>query len=152
MVHIELKVNDDRLAERLSASMAAVPEFQVVSSEDETAVHDAIFVGLGMAERWGARPLVEQLQVLRTTDADTRRGLPPYVIAGFVLHDPASSPLEVLRIWSRLMAETLYQHPYLQRVGVDTALFDLDRFSAEKIAASLVSGWFAGRQPRAEAR
>lgn len=82
---------------------------------------DAIFLTLPAAERWGARPLLHQAQILRVTPAqDTAPvGMPPYVIAGVAMapddpHDPVfelqlimTSALEAVRAFNTKHAEAL---------------------------------------------
>jgi hypothetical protein len=46
---------------------------------------DALFLVLPAAEKWGAKPLPGKAQVLKTSPADQRDGMPPYVVAGVVL-------------------------------------------------------------------
>lgn len=55
---------------------------------------DAIYLSVMAAERWGARPITREAQVLQTTPADQELGLPPFVIAGVALaaEDPRGDP------------------------------------------------------------
>jgi hypothetical protein len=46
---------------------------------------DALYLPLAAAERWGAKPLVHDSQVLATSDEDQRKGLPPYIVTGTCL-------------------------------------------------------------------
>ena len=43
---------------------------------------DGIYLSVMAAERWGARPIVHEAQVLETTPADRDIGWPPFIIAG----------------------------------------------------------------------
>src|SRR5579863_1579032 len=46
---------------------------------------DALFLVLPAAEKWGAKPLPGEVQVLKTSPEDQRDGMPPYVVTGVVL-------------------------------------------------------------------
>lgn len=60
---------------------------------------DAIYVSAPMAERWGARPLLYEAQVLETTPQDRSEGLPPVVIAGVAVDDDEDRhPSKLLRL------------------------------------------------------
>lgn len=55
---------------------------------------DAIFLVLPAAERWGAKPIPGQAQVLKTTSEDQRSGMPSFVVTGVVLRrDDPRGPL-----------------------------------------------------------
>lgn len=61
---------------------------------------DAVVLVLPAAERWGARPLPGEAQVLKTTVTDQSNGMPRYVIAGVALRpaDPRG-PLAETRLF-----------------------------------------------------
>jgi len=48
---------------------------------------DAFYLSIMAAERWGARPIVHEVQVLRTTPKDQSEGWPAFVIAGLALRE-----------------------------------------------------------------
>lgn len=61
---------------------------------------DAFYLSIMGAERWGARPIIHEAQVLRTTPEDRTDGWPPFVIAGGAFK-PEEAPLNeriVLRV------------------------------------------------------
>ena len=60
---------------------------------------DALFLVLPAAEKWGAKPLRGEAQVLKTSREDQVEGMPPYVVAGVVLRpDDPRGPLPETRI------------------------------------------------------
>ena len=53
-----------------------------------TAGLDAVFLTLPQAEAWGSKPLPPHTcEVLRTREAELRKGYPPYVVTGVVTRD-----------------------------------------------------------------
>ncbi|SRR6266545_1863735 len=49
---------------------------------------DALFLTLPRAEAWGSKPLPPHVcEVLRTREAELKKGFPPYVVTGMVLKD-----------------------------------------------------------------
>jgi hypothetical protein len=77
---------------------------------------DAIYVSIPMAEKWGARPQLYEIQILPTTDVDLEQGLPPYVIAGIATdgderHASADMLGIILRITFEGIARFNSKHP-----------------------------------------
>lgn len=80
---------------------------------------DAVYLSVMAAERWGARPISREAQVLQTRPDDQERGLPPFVIAGVALgaedpRDPEfglrmiiSSVLSAVRRFNETTAHTI---------------------------------------------
>ena len=61
---------------------------------------DAIFLTIMAAERWGAKPITHQAQVLRTNQEDQFMGWPAFVIAGVAAKpgDPRDPEFELRMI------------------------------------------------------
>jgi len=74
---VDILLHDGEFARLLQRELADTPGLRAVSSERCAAAYDATFMSLGMSERWGAKPLVEELQVFpparRTANAVYRR-------------------------------------------------------------------------------
>lgn len=84
---------------------------------------DALYVSIPMAEKWGARPELNQLQVLATSEQEHAAGLPRYLIAGLAT-DPVDDPQPraLLHLILRKVVELARTDSRLLQHGADVVI------------------------------
>jgi hypothetical protein len=138
------------IVEKLRAGLEGFPYITVMSlrpSESHKIPElDAEYLSLPAAERWGARPLVHQAQVLEIPAQDREKhGMPRYVITGVAMAeaDPRDPRFE-LKLWMRAVVEAVntfnrsHANP-IQKIGVWTEWIGLNRIDAKEGARLLRS-------------
>jgi len=61
---------------------------------------DAVYLSPPYAERWGARPIFERAEILRTSPADRAGGMVPFVLSGILFKpDDVREPSSRLRLF-----------------------------------------------------
>jgi hypothetical protein len=97
---------------------------------------DAMFISIFSAEEYGAKPLIETIQVLPTSDADRAKGLPPFAITDIATRpgEPISDR-EVTELGLDKLVSTVESHPDIETVAVGLLyLMGFDRLSIEELA------------------
>jgi hypothetical protein len=105
---------------------------------------DAEFLSVMGGEKWGARPIVHQAQVLKVPPGDRAAGWPPYVVAGVAMtqvepHDAGSE----LGLIVRCVVEAVKQFNaengnVVQTIGLGADWIGLRKLSPEEAADIII--------------
>jgi len=80
---------------------------------------DAIYVSIPMAEKWGARPVLYEVQVLPTSDNERAQGFPAYVIAGLATDgEDRRAPADLLSLVLKTTLDAVEHFNSLHRSGI----------------------------------
>jgi hypothetical protein len=111
---------------------------------------DAVFLTLPQAEKWNARPILHQAQVLPTNPNESDdANMTPYVIAGVATSetDPSDSPVFDLKLVVRCILLAARDHNRMcdsidneiRRVGVWPPMIGMERLPPNIAAEAIVS-------------
>lgn len=120
---------------------------------------DAFYFSLPYAERWGARPIIHQAQVLKTKLEDRNQGMPPYVISGVAMDrdDPRNPAFELRLILTAVFkaVETFNKQniDMIRNVGFwggqgGLGIQRMDWREAGRIVRSFYEEWYANNPVR----
>ena len=95
---------------------------------------DAIYLSVVGAERWGARPLFHEAEVLKTKDEDRKAGWPEYVVAGVAMRkeDPRDPKFELMLI-VRCVIEAIQTFNSHESTKIRTIAFGSDWIGLKKL-------------------
>ena len=112
---------------------------------------DAFYLSIMAAERWGARPIIHEAQILRTTSKDQAGGWPPFVIAGLALkdgEDPFDAkfglPLIIRAVLKSVKNFNAENGDLIQSIGFESSWTFIEKLPAPEAAQIICAAYDEG--------